>query len=85
MYRDIAAAHTSPILVAADYVDKKAAIQQQQDAVAAFEVIFAKIDEGHTALDNSRNKLFDKTTIQELFQTASAIKKQVDAIETAFK
>jgi hypothetical protein len=76
---------TDPILVTASFTDKQVVIQQERDAISAFEAIFVKIDEGHTALDKKRNKLFDKTTIQDLFQTASAIKTGVDAVEAAFK
>lgn len=75
---------TSPILVTASFEEQKALIEKQKEMLSAFVVIVGKIDEGHTALDRDRNKLFDKSTIQELFQTASAIKKQVDAVETAF-
>jgi hypothetical protein len=76
---------TDPILVTASFTDKQVLIQQKRDAISAFEAIFVKIDEGHTALDRSRDKLFDKSTIQDLFQTASAIKTQVSAVESAFK
>jgi hypothetical protein len=76
---------TDPILVTAAFADKKVTVQREKDAIAAFEAIFVKIDQGHTALDNSRDKLFDKSTIQQLFQTASDIKKDVDAVESAFK
>jgi len=76
---------TDPILVTAAFADKKVTVQQEKDAIAAFEAIFVKIDQGHTALDNSREKLFDKSTIQQLFQTASDIKNDVDAVESAFK
>jgi hypothetical protein len=79
------AGSTSPIQVTASFADQKAAIDQQREALKAFVAIVGKIDEGHTALDKNRNKLFDKSTIQELFQTASDIKKQADAVETAFK
>jgi hypothetical protein len=76
---------TSPILVTASFAQQKAAIEQQREALKASVAIIGKMDEGHTALDKNRNKLFDKSTIQELFQTASAIKTQVEAVETAFK
>jgi hypothetical protein len=76
---------TSPILVTASFAQQKAAVEQQREALKAFVAIIRMIDEGHTALDRNRNKLFDPSTIQELFQTASAIKTQVEAVETAFK
>jgi hypothetical protein len=76
---------TDPILITASFTDKQVAIQQERDAITAFEAIFVKIDEGHTALDKSRNKLFEKSTMQDMFQTASAIKTQVEAADTAFK
>ena len=59
-------------------------IRHQEDVIAAFEKIFAQIDEGHATLDKNRNKLFDKKTIGDLFQTASDIKDQVDAVTAAF-
>jgi hypothetical protein len=76
---------TDPILITASFAEKQVIVQQERDAISAFETIFVKIDEGHTALDKSRDKLFDKSTIQELFQTASDIKTQVEAVEAAFK
>jgi hypothetical protein len=76
---------TNPILVTASFADKEVTVQREKDAISAFEAIFAKVDQGHTALDKSRDKLFDKSTIQELFQTASGMKKDVDAVESAFK
>ena len=76
---------TDPILITATFTEKQVAIQQERDAISAFEIIFVKIDEAHTALDTSRNKLFEKSTIQDMFQTASAIKTQVEAADSAFK
>lgn len=83
-YRLLAARHTDATLVAQLYDLEIQPIRNQQTAVAAFERIFAKIDEGHTALDNSRNHLFDKKTISDLFQTASDIKEQIGAVVAAF-
>jgi hypothetical protein len=92
LYRDILTfhiddgiAHSSPALVTKDFIEGKVRIQNAQNAVTAFEKIFASIDEGHTALYNNRNKLWDKGVIQQIFQTASSIEQQVSAVETAFK
>jgi hypothetical protein len=76
---------TNPILVTASFADKAAVIQQERDAVSSFTDIFDKLQKGHTALDEKRDKLFDKSTIQEFFQTVSGMKKDVDAVESAFK
>ena len=92
MYRGVAVfslqgstQHTSPTLVTKQFLEDKVQIQNMQNAVAAFEKIFASIAEGHTTLYTNRNKLWDKGVIQQLFQTAISIKKQVSAVETAFK
>ena len=76
--------HTSPTLVAKNFIEDTLQIQNTQNAVAAFEKIFASIGKTHQALYDSRNKLWDKSVIQTTFQSVSDIEKQVSAVESAF-
>ena len=91
LYRDISAfrvegsvQHTSPVLVAKDYIQDRTQIDNVQAAAEAFQKIIGSIGEGHTSLYNNRNKLWDKKTIQALFQPVANIEQQSAAVEKAF-
>ena len=73
--------HTSAVLVTKDFMEDRTQIENARNAVAAFEKIFVSIGEGHTILYNNRNKLWDKNVLQQVFQSASSIEKQVTAVD----
>ena len=76
--------NTSPTLVSKNFIEDMSRIQNMQNAVAAFEKIFDGIGKTHQTLYDNRNKLWDKSVIQTIFQSVSNIEKQVSAVESAF-
>jgi hypothetical protein len=77
--------HMSPTLVTKSFLDARKQTESMEQAVAAFEKIFGTVGDAHTALYQSRNKLLDKGVVQELFQSALDMEKQISAVTSAFK
>jgi hypothetical protein len=77
--------HMSPTLVTKSFLDARKQTESMEKAVAAFEKIFGSIGDAHTALYQNRNKLLDKRVVQELFQSALDMEKQISAVTSAFK
>lgn len=61
----------------------KDAIAKDRATLEAFITLIDKIREAHTQLYNNRDKLFDKKTIEQLFQTVSGIPKAATAVQAA--
>ena len=87
LYRQIVARtpETSPILLTGLYSGHTVLIDRSRAGIEAFRKVVADIQTGHTALFNNRNKLDALDAMQELFQTASDVQKQVAAMQKAFK
>jgi hypothetical protein len=77
--------HMNPALVTKNFLDARRQTESMEQAVGAFEKIFGTIGAAHTVLYQSRNKLWDKGVVQELFQSALDIEKQISAVTSAVK
>jgi hypothetical protein len=85
LYREagIRAPATSPILLTFSYQGEMEAIDRQLDALHSFDVIFAKIDEGHTKLNAAGHQVLTRTTAGTLSETASNLAHALNSAKKA--